>query len=79
MADRFHEHLCKVEKDDKDVSKKVAHLYNLSHHSILNMTISGRFPHQGNIESGKNLEQKNSYLPGTLDPYGKMNRFRSPN
>lgn len=76
LADRFREHLCNAEKDDKDASKYVAHLYNLPHQSTHNMTISGLFPQQGNTQSGKNLKQKIIYLLGTLNPYGQMNATR---
>ena len=58
LGDRFREHLCDIEKDDKNASKPVARHFNLPNHSMQHMTVCGLSLHQGNTESRKTLEQK---------------------
>ena len=45
LGDRFREHLCDVEKNDKDASKPVAHHFNLPNHSKIHMARSAAFPY----------------------------------
>lgn len=67
-TDRFREHVCDVEKNDKDGSKPVERHFNLSNYATHNMTISGLSLHQENTESHKNLEQKFVFQLGTINP-----------
>ena len=55
LADRFHERLRDVEKNDTDASQPVARHFNLPNHSYHNMTICGLSLHHRNTESRKNL------------------------
>jgi len=57
LGDRFREHLCDVEKDDKDASKPNARHFNFPYHSMQHMAVCGVSLHQGNTESRKTLEQ----------------------
>ena len=57
LGDRFREHLCDVEKNDKDASKPVARHFNLPNHSKKHMAVCGLSLHLGKTESRKNLEQ----------------------
>ena len=56
LGDRFREHLCDVEKNDKDASKPVARHFYLPNHSKKHIAIRGISLHQGTTESRKNLE-----------------------
>ena len=82
LGDRFREHLCDVEKDDKDASKPVARHFNLPNHSKQHMAVCGRLSlHQGSTESRKTLEQnlffKSALLILTVstDPFPSTNSF----
>ena len=75
LDDRFREHLCDVEKNDKDASKPVARHFNLPNHSKKHMAICGLSLHLGTTESRKNLEQKFIFQIGTLNPHGITCRF----
>ena len=75
LGDRFREHLCDVEKNDKDASKPVARHFNLPNHSKEHMSICGLSLHQGTTESRKNLEQRFIFQIGTLNPHGIKERF----
>ena len=75
LTDRFREHLCDVEKDDKNASKPLARHFNLPNHSMQHMTVCGLSLHQGNTESRKTLEQKFIFQIGTLNPDGNNERF----
>ena len=66
----FREHLCDVEKNDKDASKSVTRHFNLRNHSKKHMAICGLSLHLGTTESPKNLEQKFIFQIGTLNPHG---------
>ena len=58
LGDRFREHLCDAEKDDKDASKAVARHFNFPDHFKEDMPICGLSLHQGTTDSRKNLEQR---------------------
>ena len=58
LGDRFREHLCDAEKDDKDASKAVARHFNFPNHFKEDMSICGLSLHQGTTDSRKNLEQR---------------------
>ena len=75
LGDRFREHLCDVEKDDKNASKPVARHFDLPNHSKQHMVVCGLSLHQGNTESRKTLEQKFIFQIGTVS----MNAFHSSN
>ena len=75
LGDRFREHLCDVEKDDKNASKPVARHFNLLNHSMQHIEVYGLSLHQGNTESCKTLEQKFIFQIGTLNPNGINERF----
>jgi len=75
LGDRFREHLCDVEKDDKDALKSIARHFNLPNHSMQHMAVWGISLHQGNTESRKTLEQKFIFQIGTLNPNGINERF----
>ena len=55
LADRFHEQLRDVEKNDTDAFKPVARHFNLPNYSHHNMTICRLSLHHRNTESRKNL------------------------
>ena len=57
LGDRFREHLCDIEKDDKDASKPVAQHFNLPQHSKSHMAICGLLLLNGCTERRKTLEQ----------------------
>ena len=72
IGDRFREHLCGVEKDDKNASKPIARHFNLPNNSKQHMavTVCSLFLHQGSTESRKTLEQKFiRFRIGTLNPH----------
>jgi len=73
LGDRFREHLCDVERNDKVASKPVAR--HLPNHSKQHMAICGLSLHLGNSESCKTLEQKFDFQIGTLNPIGINERF----
>ena len=75
LGDRFREHLCDVEKGDKNASKPVARHFNLPNHSKQHMVVCGLSLHQGSTESRKTLEQKFIFQIGTLNPHGINERF----
>ena len=77
LGDRLQEHLCDVEKDDKDASKPVARHFNLPNHSKEHMSICGLSLHQGTTGSRKNLEQRFIFQIGT--PLATTNAFHSIN
>ena len=77
LGDRFREHLCDVEKDDKNASKPVARHFNLPNHSKQHMPICGLFLRQGSRESRKTLEQK-IFFKSALLILTVIYRFRSP-
>ena len=58
LGDRFREHLCNVERNDKDAPKPVARHSNLPNHSKQHMAVCGLSLHLGSSESRKTLEQK---------------------
>ena len=57
IGDRFREHLCDVDKDNKNASKLVARHFNLPNHSKQHMVVCVLSLHQGSTESQKTLEQ----------------------
>ena len=69
LGDRFREHLCDVEKDDKDASKPVARHFNLPNHSKQHMAVWDLSLHQGSTESRKTLEQRFIFQISTLNPH----------
>ena len=75
LGNRFREHLCDIEKDDKDASKPVARHFNLPNHSKEHMCICGLFLHQATTDSRKNLEQRFIFQIGTLNPHGINEHF----
>ena len=75
VGDRFWEHLCDVEKEDKNASKPVARHFNLPNHSMQHIAVCGLSLHQGNTESRKTLKQKFIFQIGTLNPHGINERF----
>ena len=75
LGDRFREHRCDVEKDNKTASKPVARHLNLPSHSIQHMAVCGLSLHQGNIQSCKTLEQKFIFQISTLNLHGINIRF----
>ena len=75
LGDRFREHLCDEDKDDKNASKPVAGHFNLLNHSMQHMTVCGLPLHQGNAESRKTLEQKFLFQIGTPNPHDINQRF----
>ena len=76
IGDRFREHLCDVDKDNKNASKLVARHFNLPNHSKQHrhMVVCGLSLH-GCTESRKTLEQKFIFQIGTLNPHGINERF----
>ena len=75
LGDRFWEHLCNIEKNDKDASKPVTRHFNLPNHSKQQMAICGLSLHLGSSESRKTLEQKFIFQIGTLNPIGINEHF----
>ena len=75
LGNRFREHLCDVEKDDKNASKPVARHLNLPNHSMQHMAVCGLSLHQGSTESRKTLEQKFIFGISTLNPHSIKARF----
>ena len=75
LGDRFREHLCDVERNDKDALKPVARHFNLPYHSEQHMAICGLSLQSGSLESRKTLEQKLIFQIGTLNPIGINERF----
>ena len=65
LGDRFRDHLCDVEKGDKNASKPVARHFNLPNHSKQQMAVCGLSLHQGATESRKTLEHKFNFQIGT--------------
>ena len=66
LADRFHEDLRDVEKNNTDAFQPVARHFNLPNHSHHNMTICKPSLHHRSTESHKNLEQKFIFQLGTI-------------
>ena len=58
VGDRFREHLCDVERNDKDASKPVAKHFNLPNHSKLHMAVCGLFLHLGSLGKPQNTRTK---------------------
>jgi len=77
LGDQFQEHLCDVERNDKNASKPVARHFNLPNHSKQHTAICGLSLHLGSSESRKSLEQKFIFQIGTLNPIG-INSLRWP-
>ncbi|PFX22071.1 hypothetical protein AWC38_SpisGene13412 [Stylophora pistillata] len=76
LGDRFREHLCDVERNDRDTSKPVARHFNLPNHSKQHMAICSLSLHLGSTESRKTLEQKLIFQSGSLNPTGRSQSFR---
>lgn len=74
LADCFGEHLRHVEKNYKDVSKQVAHHYNLQKNDIFRP-----FLHRGNTEDHKKTSKKFLFQIVQLTLMESMNAPRSTN
>ena len=75
LDERFREHLCDVERNDKDASKPVARYSNLPNYYKQRMEVCGISLHLSSSESRKTLEQKLILQIGTLNPKGINERF----
>ena len=73
VGDRFREHLCDVERNDKDASKPVAKHFNLPNHSKLHMAVCGLLLHLGS--SGKPQNTRTKLSPTNLNPHIINERF----
>ena len=69
------EHLCDVERNDKNASKPVAKHFNLPYHSKQHMAVCILSLNLGSSESRKTLEQKFIIQIGTLNTHGINERF----
>ena len=79
LGDRFREHLCDVDKDDKNASKPVARHFNLPNHSKQHVVVRGLSLHQGSTESRETLEKKLFFKSALLILTVSMNAFHSTN
>ena len=77
LGDRFREHLCLVQKDDKNASKPVARHFNLPNHSKQHMVVCGLSLNQGSTERRKTLDQKIIFQIDTVNPHGINERVSS--
>ena len=70
LGNRFREHLCDVEINDKDASKPVVRHFHLPNHSKQDMAVCGLSLHLGSSESrktqNKNLSSKSIFLIPTV-------------
>ena len=57
LGDRFREHLCEVERNDKDASKPVARHLNIPNHSEQDMAICGLPLHLGSRKAANTREK----------------------
>ena len=68
LGDQFQEHLCNVERNDKDALKPIATHFNLPNHSKQHVAICSISLHLGSLENRKTLEQKFIFQIGTINP-----------
>ena len=79
LGDRFREHLCDVEKDDKNAAKPVARHFNLPNHAKQHMVLCCLSLHQGSTESCKTLEKNLVFKSALLILTASMKAFHSTN
>ena len=75
LGDRFREHLCDVDKDNKNASKLVARHFNLPNHSKQHMVVCSLSLLKAVKLQNKNLFFKSAFLILTVS----MNAFHSTN
>ena len=75
LGDRFWEHVCDVERNDKDASKPAARHFNLPNHSKQHMATCGLSFHLGSSESRKLLNKSLFFKSALLIPYVATNAF----
>ena len=73
------EHLCDIERNDKDASKQVAKHFNLPYHSKQHLVVCGLSLNQGYSESRKTLRKKFSFKLALLIPTVLTSAFHSTN
>ena len=75
LGDRFAEHLCDIERNERDASKPVDRHWNLPNHSKQHLEVCGLPIHQDSSESRIFLEQKFIFQIGTINLHGVNERF----
>ena len=75
LGDRFAEHLCDIERNERDASKPVDRHWNLPNHSKQHLEVCGLPIHQDSSESYILLEQKFIFQIGTMNPHSINERF----
>ena len=75
LGDRFAEHLCDIERNERDASKPVDRHWNLPNHSKQHLEVCGLPIHQDSSESYILLEQKFIFQVGTMNPHSINERF----
>ena len=75
LGDRFAEHLCDIERNERDTSKPVDRHRNLPNHSKQHLEVCGLPIHQDSSESYILLEQKFIFQIGTMNPHSINERF----
>ena len=75
LGDLFAEHLCDIERNERDASKPVDRHWNLPNHSKQHLEVCGLPIHQDSSESRIFLEQKFIFQIGTINLHGVNERF----